>query len=471
MTLLAVAILAAMESDSRLAEAAKNRDDEAVRALLKQGVDVNAPQGDGATALHWVAHWESEELVDLLIRAEANVNATNDLGVAPLWLACVKGNGAIVERLLKAGANPNAALPNGETPLMTASRTGRVKAVKSLLAHGADVNAKESFRGQTALMWAVAQQHPEVVQTLIEQGADIHARSHVWPELINSAGNTDSSGVYEIAQGGFSPLLFAARQGGLESAKRLLAAGANVNDTAPVGTSALVVATHSGHGTLAAYLLEKGANPNAGDAGYTALHAAVLRGDLELVKVLLFYGANPNTQLTRGTPRRRAVRGVSEDWVLSHYLVGATPFWLAARFGEPSIMRVLAANGANAMFVRDGTTPLMAVLEANNNRGRFGGGAPADEESRALEAVKLTVELGGDVNAANAAGDTPLHGAASRGFNTVVEFLAQRGAKLDVKNKRGQTPLAMTAGQQLAFEDSQAYKSTADLLRKLGAKE
>jgi ankyrin repeat protein len=410
-------------------------------------------------------------MVDLLIHAGANVNASNDLGVAPLWLACVKGNAAIVEKLLRAGANPNAVLPNGETPLMTASRTGNAGAVEALLAHGADIDAKETFRGQTALMWAVAQQHSSVVQALIEHGADINARSHAWPQLINSARDADSTGVYEIAQGGFTPLLFAARHGDLESAKRLLVAGANVNDTAAAGTSALVVSTHSGHGMLAAYLLENGADPNAGDAGYTALHAAVLRGDVELVKALLFYGANPNVPLARGTPARRSNRGIAEDWALHHSLIGATPFWLAARFGEPSIMRVLMASGANPVFVKDGTTPLMAVLQVDNNWGRFWGIRPPDEESRALETIKLLVELGAEINAQNPAGDTALHGAASRGFDTVVAFLAQRGAKLDVKNERGQTPLALAAGHRGASDDSGGHQSTADLLRKLGAKE
>ena len=458
-------------SDRRLVEAVKSQDKETVRALLKQGADVNTPQPDGATALHWAAYWDDHDTADRLIGAGATVSAANDLGVTPLWLACNNGSPAMIERLLKAGADPNAALPEGETPLMTAARTGNVDGVKWLLAHGADVNASESRRGQTALMWAVAQHHLEVMQALIEHEADVHARSRVWPQFVNSSGNADISGAYEIARGGSTPLLFAVRHGDLDSARLLLGAGANVNDTGAAGTSALVVAAHSGHGALAARLLDQGADPNAADAGYTALLAAVLRGDLELVKALVAHGADPNASLRRGTPRSR----VSADWGLPHQVVGATPFWLAASFREPSIMRVLAASGGDPLFaMEDGTTPLMAALKGGSTRGRSGIEVedPEEETRLALEAVKLVVELGADVNAADQAGDTGLHMAAAGGLNAVVQFLADGGAKLDVKNKGGQTPLAMTDPRAASRRrENVDLKSTADLLRALGAKE
>ena len=236
-------------------------------------------------------------------------------------------------------------------------------------------------------MWAVAQKHSAVVQVLLEHGDDVNARTHSSMQVINSAGNADPSGVYEIQAGGYTPLLFAARQGDVDSATLLLAAGADVNDAAPMGTSALVVAAHSGHGVLARLLLDKGADPNAAEAGYTALHAAVLRGDLRLVEALVTHGAGPNASLTRGTPARR----VSRDWSLGHHLIGATPFWLAARFREPGIMRVLADHGADPLFVRDGMTAVMAALRGGSTRARFGV-RPADqdeEERRTLDAVAV----------------------------------------------------------------------------------
>lgn len=481
--LLSLAGIGATGTDLPLVQAVKEQNKEAVRALLAQRVDVNAVQADGSTALHWAVSRDNQENVDLLLRAGASVNVKNELGATPLWLACTHGSAAMIERLLKAGADPNAALPEGETPIMTASRTGTVDAVRLLLAHGANVNAKEGARGQTALMWAVAERHPEAVRALLEHGADVHARSSVRHRLVNIPAQVPGGranpayylGAVEEGQGGFTPLLFAARQGDLESARLLVAAGANVNDAAPNGASALVVAAHSGHGSLAAFLLDKGADPNVGGAGYTALHAAVLRGDLALVNALLTHGANPDTPLVKGTPARRA----SPDWALSASWVGATPFWLAAKFSEVAIMQVLAAHGADPLLPKeDGATPLMAAAQGESPRAgadeeQATTGASGERERLAFEAVKLALDLGADVNASNVARDTALHIAASRRLNTVVQLLADKGAKLDAKNKRGQTPLAMTAPR--AFNNytgaDPGGKTTADLLRHLGAKE
>ena len=486
MLLLVATSLAATGRDMQLVEAVKKQDKVAVRALLKERVDVNASQGDGATALHWAAHWNDLETADLLIRAGAAVNTANDLGATPLWVACTNsGSTAVVDRLLKAGADPNLALPSGETPLMTVSQTGNADAVKLLLAHGANVNAKERSRGQTALMWAAAQQHPKVVKVLIENGADVDARADVKVMRVNTGSFLDNTvadyrsssfydvpGVVKIPQRGYTPLLFAAAHGDLESARLLLAAGASVNDIAPVGTSVLVVAAHSGHGALGAFLLDRGADPNAADAGYTALHAAILRRDVELVKVLLAHRANPNTPVVKGTPNRRG----GGDYALGIHMIGATPLMLAAQFVEPDIMRVLADNGADPRFVmKNGATALMAVLrprQGENHTGRA-----EDPVERSLEAVKVAVNLGVDVNAVDDAGDTALHLAASRRLNAVVQFLVDTGAKLDVKNKKGQTPLAM-AGRPTSRVDTDSptattgdRNGTADLLRKLGAKE
>ena len=476
----------AQAEPSRVADAVKRQDPLAVRALLDDGADVNTRQGDGATALHWAAYWDDLTTARLLIAAGATVAATNALGVSPLWLACNNGSAAMVEALLDAGADANAALPSGETPLMTASRTGSANAVRVLLAHGAEVHAKEGSHGQTALMWAVAQQHPTIVQALLEHGANTDDRSRVYPKVISSAGNADPSGVYEIEQGGYTPLLFAARQGDLESARLLVAAGADVNDAAPLGTSTLVVAALSGHGALAAFLLEQGADPNAAEAGYAAVHAAVLRGDLGLITALMAHGADPNPALMRGTPARR----VSTDWTLPHNLIGATPFWLAAKFREPEIMRVLAENGADpvtsvdATFFltgtgerryKDGATAVMAALQGGTTRGRFGIRPVDGNEERRLtiDAVELALDVGADVNGTNERGDTALHIAASRRLDTIITLLVGRGAALDVRNTRGQTPLgvAMAGPQGLAalYNPGGGSPSTVALLRELGA--
>ena len=434
---------------SPAADAVKRQDSAALQALLQEGADVDQPQGDGATALHWAVYRDDLETTRLLLAAGATVGAANDLGVTPLWLACNNGSAALVEALLVAGADPDAALPSGETPLMTAARTGNAGAARLLLAHGADANAREGAHGQTALMWAVSQRHPKVVRVLLEHGAGVNDRSNAYPQVVSSAGNADPRGVFEVMQGGYAPLLFAARQGDLQSARLLLAAGADVDDAAASGTSALVVAAHSGHGTLAALLLEAGADPGAAGAGYSALHAAVLRGDLGLVRTLLAHGADPDAVLERGTPARR----VSADWTLRHAMIGATPFWLAARFREPEIMRVLSEHGADPRVVKDGETAVTAAIQGGTTRGRFGIQPPdPDEEGRrTLQAVALALDMGADVNAQIESGDTALHLATSRGLSDVIRLLAERGAALDARNARGQTPLGVATSDTVAL--------------------
>jgi ankyrin repeat protein len=423
---------------------------------------VDAPQPDGATALHWAAHWDDTDTADLLIRAGANVNAVNEFGVAPLLLACMNGNAAMVERLLKAGANPNAVFSTGESALMTAARTGNVHAVSALLTHGADVNARESSQGQTALMWAAAENHAAVAQVLIENGADVHART---------------------AAAGFTPLLFAAQKGAVDAARILLAKGVDVNEAAMDGSSVLLVATVMGHWDLTKLLLDQGSDPNADGPGYTPLHwaagawegelsgslgsesylwmAALGPGKLDLVKALLAHGANPNARLVKNPPRFGFSFGGSRLEV-----AGATPFLLAADAAQINVLRTLLANGADPLLMtNDKTTPLMVAA----GFGQIDSTSRATEND-ALEAVKLTLELGGDINAVNNAGETALHGAAYAGWNTIVQFLVDRGAPVNVKNKRGWTPLTITEGyvDRSTGANPRYHPETADLLRKLG---
>ena len=470
--------VAAADAEAPLITAVKSADISKAQSLIRQGVDVNAPQGDGATALHWAVHRNNLAAADLLIRAGAKLNAANELGATPLWLSAVNGSAAMIERLLKAGANPNVGLASGETPLMTAARTGNVTAVRLLLAHGASVNSA-AFHGQTALMWAVEQQHADVARTLIEGGADIHARSDVWQQLENTAGNANPTGDFEMAHGGSTPLLFAARTGDVGTGRVLLDGGARINDTAADGTSALVVAAHSGHGAFAAYLLERGADPNAAAAGYTALHAAVIRGDLDLVKALLVHGADPNASVLHGTPGRR----LGADYSLRHQMIGANACWLAARFAEIPILRVLMEHGASVLAVpKDGTTSLKAAMGfvrgfTENRQYRYG--LPPmnseEEEGLTLEAARIAVGHGVDVNAADTAGETALHDAVRRGFDSVIEFLAEHGADVNARNRRKETPLAMALASRpdigVSSQDNRGRQSTLDLLRRLGAKE
>ena len=489
--LLASCTTYAAVNQPQLVQAVRDGDATLVRELIQKHADLNAPQPDGSTALHWAVYRDNLAITDLLIRAGANVNAANDDGATPLHLACTNRSGAMVERLLAAHADANAKLANGETVLMTCSRAGDATTVKALIGRDANVNAKEPAHEQTALMWAAAERHPDVVRLLLEAHADFRARSVSYPQTVvgeqtQRAGREKLN--YSVTRGSMTALLFAARSGDVESARLLLEAGADANDTLPDGMSALVLAAHSGQGPVGELLLDKGANPNAAEIGYTALHAAVLRSDVGLVKALLAHGADPNLRMTKGTPVRRD----TTDYNLLAPLVGSTPYLLAAKFLEPEIMQALVAGGADAkLTMPNGATALMLAVGMGsrtfeNRRGvaviDFGDVEP---ESRVLEAVKSAISLGADPNAGNQAGDTALHTAATEGFDTVVQYLADHGANVNAKNKRGLTPLAaVTAVRNRAryVPDAGAdltgvpaapvtHPTTVALLHKLGATE
>ena len=454
-SLLACASTDAAGAQLSLLDAVKAVDKAAVRTLLAQRVDVNAPEPDGTTPLHWAANRDDAEVVDLLIRAGANVKAANRYGVTPLWLAAMSGNAASIEFLLKAGADANTTNADGETVLMTAARTGKVDAVNVLLRYGANVNAKEGWHQQTAVMWAAAEGHPAVIRSLVEAGADIRARS----------------------EGGFTPLLFAAREGQIGAVQALLAAGADLNESLPVkrrgretatnpgvkpadpeaGLSPFLLAAANAHYELAAMLLDRGANPNAAPQGWTALHqmswvrkmgiagsnnpapeGSGNMDSLEFVKKLVAKGATLNARVTK-----QPSMGVTTLNAL-----GATPFLLAARTADTDLMRLLAELGADPRLPNDdNTTPLMVAAGV----GTQSPGEDPGTEPEVLMAVGLALELGNDLNAVDKNGETVMHGAAYKHAPSVVKFLAEKGAPPAAwtqANSKGYSPLKIAEGIQ-----------------------
>jgi len=427
-------------TDPPLVDAARNADTTLVRTLVAEGADVDAPGGDGSTALLWASYHDDAEGAGLLLAAGADVDGANDLGATPLWAASQNGSEAMVALLLEAGADPNRALLAGETPLMVAARSGYAPVVRRLIALGADVDARGA-RDQTALMWAAAEKHPDVVEALLAGGADIQARSEVWSQVMAVDPHGYLGYNREIPHGGDTALMFAARSGDLASMKLLVAAGADVDDADAWGVSATTLAAHSGFTEVVEFLLSSGADPNAAPNGFTALHEAIMRRDERMVASLLAHGADANAPLATWTPTRRT----ADDWYFTPELVGATPFWLAARFTQPAVMRLLVGHGADPLVVhrgeravanREGTFDLRieetTALMASSGMG--GGRAWVDpdrdqREALTLEAVRIAVGLGVDVNASNADGRTALDAARSLRFQSVIDFLVANGAE------------------------------------------
>ncbi len=461
------------------ADAAQSKDREAVRALVEQHANVNAPQPDGTTALQWAAHWNDLDMVKLLLRAGADPKLANRYGATPLSEAAALGNVAIIQALIQAGADAKSlTTPDGETVLMTAARSGNIDAVKVLLDHGADVNAKENYRGQTALMWAAAERHAPVVKLLLERGADWKirslARDNSMPKL------SAASSVTPMARGGLTALHFAAREGDIETGRVMLAAGVDVNVQDADGTSALVVSILNKHYSFAKFLLDRGADPNLPDAhGRAALYAALdMRNEdysalpsrkeddplpsLELIQALLDRGANPNTQLTKNLPGRSGMD--SGDVTLDQ---GATPLMRAARAGDHRAMRILLQHGADPKLKTkdDNTAFLFAAGVGYRDKNTRG------SESDALEALKLLAGIGPNWNEVNAKGETALHGAAGRGADSIVSYLIAQGAPLEAKTKAGFTPLDYAMGKNVVAQLPVPHDSTVALIRKLGGVE
>ena len=484
--LLALLTAANLAAASELADAVMNRNTAAVRTLLNQKVDVNAPQTDGATALHWAVKWDDTELADQLIRAGANVNAANRMGATPMYLACVNGNAVVIEKLIAAGVDPNLPLLSAkETPLMVAARTGKADAVKALLDRGANANAKESLRGTTALMWAAEQGHSEVVKLLASRGSDLAATSSVTilnQRRGNGDGDEEPTG---MPIGGMTALIFATREGEIDAVKALVEGGANVNQTTADTTSALTVAILNGHYDIAVYLLEKGADPNVSSMkGWNPLYQAVknrnletgavplvktgvLTDELQLIKILLDKGADANVRMKANSQSRNGQGGT---WMNEN---GATPYLRAALSGDVKVMKMLLPYGADPNLPAvDGTTPLMALAGVGFAEGFISHWSPQET----LDAMRLAVELGADVRGTNRRGLSAMHGAAHRGDDQVIQALAVLGAQVDLRDKSpaadghddsGLTPLDWAMGVRISAASPIYKESTVQLIIKL----
>ena len=569
-TVVAFVVTTRAAGKSDVADAAMRGDKAAVQKLIAAKADVNAPQNDGATALHWAVYRGDHEMVGLLVRAGANPKAANREGSTPLWLAGISGNASIIAALLEAGADANEKLPLGRTPLMIAARTGNVDAIKTLLDNGADVNAKETQRGTTALMWAADEGHAAAVKLLIDRGADIKAKSNPAPRgrgpalgkandprkavaaqgaalaagnpvsqilrddgTANNAGRGGRNGAAGAANGGrgggrrgggagggaagdnanaddftddaaaavgfvrgrqapndgggLTPLIYAARANDLDSVKVLLAAGADINQTSLYGWSPLLVATQNRYYKLGAYLLENGANPNlANKGGWVPLYLAtdnrniesgdypVRRGDmdhLEFIKLLLDKGADVNARLKDSTETRTVF---TNQWLDEN---GATAFLRASQSGDVELMKLLLSKGADPKI---NTMLNVSPLHVAAGIGWVEGITYEWSPKATLEAVKMLIDLGLDVNLQADTGRTAMHGAAHKGRSDVVQVLFDRGARVDVRdygntdNRGGK--LAVHTWQPVDYADGLVrvgvqsaigHPETGELLRKL----
>jgi uncharacterized protein len=509
--MLAGALSVRAADNPSLMDAVKRADAGAVRALLAKKVDVNAPAVDTSTPLDWAVQANSLEIVNLLIDAGANVNAETRYKITPLSLACTNGNAAIIERLIKAGVDPNSTSEEGQTALMTAALNGKVDAIKMLLAHGAKVNAVEPYKGQTALMWAAGEGNVDAAALLIEFGADVKAKS----------------------KGGFTPLLFAVLNNQIAAVKTLLEHGANVDDRALDGSTTLNMAIINAYYDMASALLDYGANPNVQDPNGTPLHsvvwmrkpgssweAAATASDpitvprpagqrmtaLQLAEKLLQKGADPNARIawkempmTKGLGTTRNPPNINLG---RHYLsfVGSTPFYNAARNGDAPMMRLLVKYRANPNInTAVGVTPLMAAACLDYYEGETPGPLTGVPEADRLEAVKLALDLGNDINAKTHLGDYPmtgtsesmlgqypdnfedlanlgvgdprwdgmtaLHGAVICNQPSILQFLVDHGAKVDAENRLGWTPLTITQGIFMA-NSKKEFPAAAEILKK-----
>ncbi|MEO8096126.1 MAG: ankyrin repeat domain-containing protein [Acidobacteriota bacterium] len=468
----------------------------AVRSLVKQGANVNAAEVDGTTPLHWAVRGENLELVSLLIEAKANVRAADRYGVTPLYVACSLANAALAERLLAAGADANALDQSGETLLSLATRAGAPDVVTALLNHGANVNAPMQDWQSTALMVAIRENETGIVKILLDHGANINARTKAGQKPARrpqgagggshgvgiSRSGIPENGSQTPAQGGFTPLLYAARDGRIDMVQSLVAKNADLELAEANGITPLQMAIANENIALARYLLDRGANPNSKDAyGRTPLWLAVELRNVEigpnrtehdngvdreatlgLVRDLITRGANVNARTTDWPPTRRHLMRLGDlSWV---NFIGQTPFLRAAMSGDVTTMKLLLENGADPKIeTEEGTTPLMAAAGINWVVQQ----TYTESDEAILNAVKLCLDLGADINHANSMGLTAVHGAANRGSDHIIQFLADHGAKMDAKDKEGRTPYVWAEGVFLATNAPMARPSSMALIKKL----
>jgi ankyrin repeat protein len=473
-------------ASSEVAAAAQARNHDALRVLIQKKADVNLPQGDGTTALHWAAQWGDMEAADLLISSGARVDAPNRDGATPLFLAALGGRTAMMETLLKAGADPNGpVLPHGETALMLACRSGNRDAVKFLLDRGAQVNARESLRGTTALMWAAEQGHSDVIRLLTQHGAQVNEQSSaITPPKRRGLGFAPPNAPGDApAKGGLTALLFAVREGSLESVAALVAAGAQVNQTSIDGSSPLLVAVQDGFYDIGRFLIDHGAQVNlANSKGWTPLYLAVknrdqettaipgpgIDGVLPFIQTLLEHNADPNLQIKADTEIHQ---GMTAAWLKE---AGATPLLRAALCGDLTVVKMLLEHGADPLIPTfDHTTPLMVA----SGVGWADGLLREYSEDETLQVVKLLLDRGSNVNLANDHGITALHGAGYKGANKVIQLLVDHGANLAAQDKgedygfgvssSRMTPLNWAEGVPIGMSSAIYHTDTVALLTRL----
>ena len=483
--------------DLRVANAASQGDRDAVAALIKQKVDVNTAQGDGMTALHWATFKDDLVLAKMLLAAGANVKVTTRNGaITPLNMAAKNGNAAMVSALLKAGASATEITAEGMTPLMAAALSGSVDTTKVLLDAGAEVNAREKAHSQTALMFAAAEGRADVIKLLASRGADLKATTEVVklekarfdddgnPIPVRpdeSAGGSTVTGGNTV-MGAMNALLFASREGMLDAVKALVAAGADLNQPNAEKSTPLIIAIANAHYTTAKYLVDAGADVNLVNSdGLTPLYATINMqyapvswapnplpdqekvSHIELMKALLDKGANPNVKLRKKlwfSPTSH-----DQQWVNP---IGATPFWRAAQGDDAVAMKLLVAHGADYKLTNSTGSTALHMASGLGYSGNFS----QTNMDQWMDSVKYLVEdLKMDVNTADNQGYTPIMGAAWRGNNNLVQYLADHGAKLDARNKRGWSITDMANGPALRSSVPMIHPETIAFLVKLGAPE